>query len=89
MSCVMCHMSRVTCHISYLYIFFGHFFRASQWRVLYQRGLPRLVLPMPDFLINPPSAPQLFFYVPRVFPAMPASFKDSPALPVVVHFFNV
>ena len=54
---VMCHMSCVTCHMSDLYIFFGHFFGASQWRVCYQRGLPRFVLPMPDFLINPPPAP--------------------------------
>ena len=80
---VMCHMSHVTCNI-----FFGQKGGASQWRVCYQWGLPRLVLPMPDFLINPPPAHQLF-YVPWALPAMSESFRDSAAVPVVVHFFNV
>ena len=42
MSDVKCHMSCVTCHMS----FFSFFFQsgqASQWKVCYQRGLPRLV----------------------------------------------
>ena len=52
MSHVMCHMSRVTCHMSrvrfififyYYYFFVGHSGQASQGRVCYQRGLPRLV----------------------------------------------
>ena len=40
----MCHMSRVTCHVSYvLFSFFLRVCGASRWRVCYQRGLPRLV----------------------------------------------
>ena len=35
---VICHMSRVTCHF-----LFGQRCEASQWRVCYQWGLPRLV----------------------------------------------
>ena len=56
---VKCHLSPVTCHMSkqfffltfklLLLIFFtykknGQSGGASQWRVCYQRGLPRLVL---------------------------------------------
>ena len=43
-------MSRVTCHMSHVTIFFSFFFFFGQsgetyrWRVCYQRGLPRLVL---------------------------------------------
>ena len=51
---VTCHVSRVTCHVSSVTFFFLFFFflypkknylrgGASQWRVCYQRGLPRLV----------------------------------------------
>ena len=47
---VICHASHVTCHMSlniYMYIFFLLLFlqggKASQWRVHYQQGLPRLV----------------------------------------------
>ena len=52
MSCVTCHVSHVTCHMSHImchmsYFFFIFFFgqsgEAYQWRVCYQRGLPRLV----------------------------------------------
>ena len=44
-SCVMCHMSCVTCHLSHITSsFFGQRVGASQWRVCYQRGLPRLVV---------------------------------------------
>ena len=41
----MCHMSRVTCHMScvFFYFVFGQSGGASQWRVCYQRGLPSLV----------------------------------------------
>ena len=48
----MCHMSRVTCHMSqfFFYFFFGQSGEAYRWRVCYQRGLPRLV-----FMINRPS----------------------------------
>ena len=50
MSCVMCHMSRTTCHILYSFIFFyfSYIFFSKQsggasWlRVCYQRGLSRL-----------------------------------------------
>ena len=50
---VKCHQSHVTCHVShvrllllyiYIFIFFGQSGEASQGRVCYQRGLPRLVL---------------------------------------------
>ena len=48
---VMCHVSRVTCHMSHVTIFFlfsfsflfGQSGEVYQWRVCYQRGLPRLV----------------------------------------------
>ena len=48
---VTCHMSRVTCHVSHVTCHVSHFFyffflqsgEASQGRVCYQRGLPRLV----------------------------------------------
>ena len=53
MSGVTCHVSHVTCHMSrvmcqiFLFFFFFFFFgqsgEASQGRVCYQRGLPRLV----------------------------------------------
>ena len=47
----MCHVLRVTCHVSHVTIFFlfiiifffGQFGEAYRWRVCYQRGLPRLV----------------------------------------------
>ena len=43
----MCHVSRVTCHMSILFFYFtkkiGQSDGASWWRVCYQRGLPRLV----------------------------------------------
>ena len=46
-----CHMSGVRCHMSrvfslnlFLLLFFGQSGGASQWRVCYQLGLPRLVL---------------------------------------------
>ena len=50
---VKCHQSHVTCHVShvrllllyiYIFIFFGQSGEASQGRVCFQRGLPRLVL---------------------------------------------
>ena len=45
MSCVMCHLSPATCHLSHAYFFLnGQSGGASWWRVCYQRGLPRLVL---------------------------------------------
>ena len=56
MSGVTCHVSHVTCHMSHvkchmsdfflvlLIFFFGQNREASQGRVCYQRGLPRLVL---------------------------------------------
>ena len=49
MSPVMCHMSRVPCPITcvtniYIYIFVWTIYEARQWRVCYQRGLPRLVI---------------------------------------------
>ena len=37
-----CHMSRVTCHMSF-FSFFGLIGEAYRWRVCYQQGLPRLV----------------------------------------------
>ena len=46
---VMCHVSRITCHMShviffiFLYFFFGQSGESYLWRVCYQRGLPRLV----------------------------------------------
>ena len=46
-SCVTCHMSHVTCHIIFILFYFYFFLQsgeAYQWRVGYQRGLPRLVL---------------------------------------------
>ena len=47
MSGVMCQVSGVTCHVSHVRchtsFFGGIFFGASQLRVCYQRGLPRLV----------------------------------------------
>ena len=44
MSRVMCHISRVTCHMYFIFIlFFGQSGEAYRWRVCYQRGLPRLV----------------------------------------------
>ena len=53
-SCVTCHMSRVTCSFFYIIIFFfGPIGGASQWRVCYQRGVPRLVsllTPFKDWL---------------------------------------
>ena len=53
MSRVTCHMSPVACHMSlvgflfyfFLLLFFRQSGEASQRRVCYQRGLPRLVLP--------------------------------------------
>ena len=39
----MCHVSHVTCHIFFIYFFFGRSGEAYRWRVCYQRGLPRLV----------------------------------------------
>ena len=54
MSCVTCYMSHVTCHMScveYIYIyFFGHSGEASQRRVCYQQGLPRLVFKLKHLL---------------------------------------
>ena len=39
-----CHVSRVKCHVSFLfYFFFGQSGEAFWWRVCYQRGLPLLV----------------------------------------------
>ena len=46
MTHVTCHLSPVTCHMSHVFfsfIFFGKSSEASQGRVCYQRGLPRLV----------------------------------------------
>ena len=43
MSRVMCHMSRVTCHIFFIFFFFGQSGEAYWWRVCYKRGLPCLV----------------------------------------------
>ena len=44
-SCVTCHMSHVTCHMSHVTCHMSHVTsgEAYQWRVCYQRGLPRLV----------------------------------------------
>ena len=43
----MCHISRVTCHVShvifFLFFFSSLFCEAYRWRVCYQRGLPLLV----------------------------------------------
>ena len=57
MACVTCHVSHVTCHVSHVmchmsqlfnliffFFFLGQSGEAYQWRVCYQRGLPRLVL---------------------------------------------
>ena len=54
MSLVMCHVSRVTCHVSHvMFLFFLFFFgqsgEAYRWRVCYQRGLPRLVSLLPGW----------------------------------------
>ena len=43
MSCVMCHVSRSTCHMSGVTFFFRQSGEAYRWRVCYQRGLPRQV----------------------------------------------
>ena len=43
MSRVTCHVSYVTCHMSHVRFFSGQIGEASQGRVCYQRGLPRLV----------------------------------------------
>ena len=45
MSCVLFHMSGVTCQVSGVmcHIFFGQSGGARCWRFCYQRGLPRLV----------------------------------------------
>ena len=43
----MCHLSRVTCHMSF-FLFIQKKLQsdgASRWSVCYQRGLPRLVWP--------------------------------------------
>ena len=40
---VTCHMSHGTCHLFFSLSFFRHSGEASQCRVCYQRGLPRLV----------------------------------------------
>ena len=46
---VTCDVSHVPCRMSLLFLFLFLFFLqsggASRWRVCYQRGLPRLVLP--------------------------------------------
>ena len=43
-SCVMCHVSHVTCHMSLFFLlFFGKSGDAYWWRVCYKRGLPHLV----------------------------------------------
>ena len=44
----MCHLSHITCQVSFVTIFFFNIFLgqrggASQFRVCYQQGLPRLV----------------------------------------------
>ena len=45
---VMCHVLHVLCHVSFfLFFFFRQSGEAYQWRVCYQRGLPRLVLTDP------------------------------------------
>ena len=49
LSCVMCHLSCVTCHVSCVTCHPFLFKKnqsggASQWRVCYQWGLPRIVL---------------------------------------------
>ena len=56
MSRVTCYVLRVTCHMSHVTFFFGQSGEAYQWRVCYQRGLPRLVYH--DIIPNPlgPSA---------------------------------
>ena len=41
---ITCHMACVTCH--FIFFFSGQSGGASWWRVCYQRGLPRLVLPL-------------------------------------------
>ena len=49
MSRVSCHVSRVTCQVSHVILFFIFFLQsceACQWRVCHQRGLPRLVSPL-------------------------------------------
>ena len=46
MSCVTCQVSHVACHVSCVTFFLNFFLQnceTSQWRVCYQRGLPRLV----------------------------------------------
>ena len=43
MSRVTCHMSRVTCNFFFFFFFFRQSGEASQGRVCYKRGLPRLV----------------------------------------------
>ena len=54
MSHVTCHVSHVTCHMYFFYFlfFFGQSGEASQGRVCYQRGLPRLVLNQRRILDN-------------------------------------
>ena len=60
MAHVTCHMSHVTCHMSHVTYLVSHILchflfvqndGASQWRVCYQRGLPR----------------QVFFHAPNLF----------------------
>ena len=59
-SCVMCQVSRVTCHVSHDTFFFKLFLSnifllsggASRWRVCYQQGLPRLVLTINGIVID-------------------------------------
>ena len=46
----MCHVSRVSCHISFFSSFFLQSGEASWWRVCYQRGLPRLVFLLQQIL---------------------------------------
>ena len=61
-SCVMCHVSPVTCQQKKLHIYFDFLFYpsekigqscgASRWRVCYQRGLPRLIFTGSAWTVN-------------------------------------
>ena len=63
-----CHVSHVTCHMSpshvmchiFIYLFiFGQSGEASQGRVCYQRGLPRLVFKRVKYFTLKPLSPSL------------------------------
>ena len=85
MSRVTCYVSHVACHMSHVIFFFGQSGEAYQWRVCYQRGLPRLIytliayslLHFTDFALTP---------TPCMTPALPLAWQQTlqPCLTLLV-----